>query len=176
MRLDIAEASEILRRTPEALRALLDGLPEPWLGSNEGPGTWCAAEVLAHLADLERQDWIPRLRIILDEGPAHPFDPVDPRAFKETLESRNVSELLAIFAERRASSLRALEAMRLAGADLERPGAHPELGAVDLGQLLATWAVHDLNHLAQIARVMAKRYDSAVGPWKEYLSILHWKT
>lgn len=175
MRLHIPEATEILEGTPSTLRSLLEGLPDACVHSNEGAGTWSPLEVVAHLADLERQDWAPRLRIILEEGAERPFEPVDRVAFRKTLNGKQLPELLEIFAERRAASLRTLEAMRLTDADLDRPGTHPELGRVALGALLATWAVHDLNHLGQIVRVMAKRYETTVGPWKPYLGILSWK-
>ncbi|MGH7545871.1 MAG: DinB family protein [Gemmatimonadota bacterium] len=173
--LSIPEATGVLQRTPGTLRSLLEGLPDAWVHSNEGPETWSPAEVVAHLADLERQDWVPRLRIILEEGPERPFEPVDRVAFRKTLKGKQLPELLRIFAERRAASLETLQAMRLTDSDLDRPGTHPELGRVDLGALLATWAVHDLNHLGQIVRVMAKRYETAVGPWKQVLAILNWK-
>ena len=175
MRLNVKEATEILERTPGTLRSLLADLSDAWVSSNEGAETWSPLDVVAHLADLERQDWIPRLKIILEEGAERPFDPVDRVAFRTTLKGKRLRELLEIFAERRAANLKTLETMRLTDADLDRPGTHPELGRVDVGALLATWAVHDLNHLGQIVRVMAKRYETTVGPWKPYLGILNWK-
>lgn len=163
---------EILSRTPATLDALLRGLPDGWSRCDEGAGTWSPFDVVGHLIHGERTDWIPRAKIILEQGPARPFEPFDRFAQLEANRGKTLEELLDLFAELRAANLRELDALELTPERLSREGTHPELGTVTLGQLLATWAVHDLNHLAQIARVMAGRYRSEVGPWGAYLRIL----
>jgi hypothetical protein len=165
------EARDLLGRTPAVLSALLSGLPEPFLVANEGPETFSAVDILGHLIHGERTDWIPRMRRILEHGESVPFDPFD-RFAQAGEPRRTVPELLADFARLRAESLSALAAANLAEADLDRRGLHPALGAVTLRQHLSSWVVHDLGHLAQAARVMAKRYQADVGPWGEYLPIL----
>jgi hypothetical protein len=165
------EAVAILERTPASLRALLAGLPERWVRATEGDGTWSPYDVIGHLIHGERTDWIPRARHIL-AGERRPFEPFDRTAQFRASEGKSLGELLATFAELRRESLAALSGMNLTSADLGRTGQHPELGEVTLGQLLATWVVHDLDHVAQIARTMAKVYAGAVGPWSAYLSIL----
>jgi hypothetical protein len=168
----LAEAREVLERTPATLRALLTGLSAPWLDANEGPDTWDAREVMGHLADLEEVDWMTRTLIILDEGERRPFPPIDRVRFRTTLAGKTVAELLALFAERRAANLRTLADRRLTAEALACAGTHPTFGRVTLRQLLAAWVVHDLTHVAQIVRVLAKRYDADVGPWKEFLGVL----
>lgn len=163
---------EILSRTPATLDALLRGLPEGWSRRDEGADTWSPFDVVGHLIHGERTDWIPRARIILEHGPAQPFEPFDRFAQLEANRDKSLEGLLDLFAELRAANLRQLNALELTPETLSREGTHPELGTVTLGQLLATWAVHDLNHLAQIARAMAGRYRSDVGPWAAYLRIL----
>lgn len=167
---DLAEARALLVATPATLRALLAGLPPAWHDVNEGEGTWSPREVLAHLVDGEEVDWIPRARQIL-AGRGEPFVPFDREGFRSRYAAATVAELLDLFAARRAESLAALDGFALAAADCERTGVHPAFGEVTLAQLLATWAAHDLSHLAQIARVLAKRYADDVGPWRAYLSI-----
>ena len=168
---DPGEAVAVLERTPAALGALLAGLPESWVRATEGDGTWSPYDVVGHLVHGERTDWLPRARHIL-AGETRPFDPFDREA--QFAESRGVGleELLATFAELRRESVASLVGMNLTRVDLKRTGRHPELGEVTLAQLLATWVVHDLDHIGQIARVMAKAYSGAVGPWGAYLSIL----
>ena len=172
MALSLPESIEVLARTPPTLRALLGGLGTEWIAANEGPDTFSPRDVLGHLIVGEETDWIPRLRIILEHGSARAFDPFDRFAFRERYGAKSVSELLEVFEHLRADNLRTLADLRLSPSDLDRPGKHPELGAVTLGQLLATWVVHDLNHVGQIARVMSKRYATEVGPWRAYLKIL----
>ena len=166
---DLAELLPVLERTPVLLRAWLDGLPGAWTDCDEGPGTWSPYVVVGHLIHGERTDWMPRVRHILERrsGPFVPFDREGERGARAPLADR-----LALFADLRAANLAELRALTLAPADLALPGIHPALGPVTLGQLLATWAAHDLDHVAQIARTMAKRYGAAVGPWAEYLSVL----
>lgn len=167
-----AEAREVLERTPALLDGWLRGLSEPWLSATEGEGTWSPREVVAHLADNEEVDWLPRLRIVLEHGEARPFTPFDREGFRARHAGRGIGELLDDFAARRRESLAALDALGLTEADLARTGLHPVLGRVTVRQLLAAWAVHDLTHVAQVARVMAKRYAEAVGPWHAYLGVL----
>ncbi|MBM3768370.1 MAG: DinB family protein [Acidobacteria bacterium] len=162
----------LLVRTPAVLRALLEGLPDAAWHANEGPGTWSPFDVIGHLIHGEHADWIPRARRILDHGESLDFDPFDREAQFRESEGKTPSELLVAFANAREESLTALRAMKLTDADLARTGTHPAFGRVTLGQLLATWVTHDLDHIAQVARVLAKRNAEAVGPWSEYLSIL----
>jgi hypothetical protein len=169
--LSLADAIAVLERTPAGLSALLDGLPDDWTSVTEGDGTWSPYDVVGHLIHGERTDWITRARHIL-AGETRPFDPFDRTAQFSEIESLTLAELLATFSDLRRQNLATLAAMNLGDADLGRKGLHPELGEVTLGQLLATWVVHDLDHLAQIARTMAKRYTHATGPWNVYLSIL----
>jgi hypothetical protein len=171
---DVAHATDLLARTPGVLGALLPGSNDVWSAATEGPGTWSPRDVVAHMADLEVQDWMTRVRLIMAASTT-PFPPIDRTRFETTLGREPVDRLIAIFATRRAENLRALEDLRLSAADLSKPGIHPALGSVTLSQLLAAWTVHDLTHIAQIARVMARRYDEAVGPWAEYLGILSWR-
>jgi hypothetical protein len=171
-RLDLSEAVPVLARTPGVLRALLAGLPEPWIQADEGPGSWTAFDVVGHLIHGERTDWISRAELILAHGESQTFPVFDRFAMFEASRGKSVGELLDVFAELRAGNLVRLQTMRLGPADLERRGRHPELGSVTLGQHLATWVAHDLSHLAQIARVMGKRYKEAAGPWRAYLPML----
>jgi uncharacterized damage-inducible protein DinB len=172
MDLKLEDAKLLLARTPRVLSELLSGLPHAWLVANEGPRTFSPIDVLGHLIYGERVDWMPRMRIILEHGEARPFDPFDRVGFDEIIAGKSVDELLNTFAALRNRSLEALSAMQLQPATFTRKGTHPALGQVTLGQLLAAWVVHDLGHLAQIERVMARQYREAVGPWREYLPIL----
>ena len=169
MRLE--EAVAVLERTPAAVGALLEGLPETFARANEGEGTWSPYDVVGHLVHGERADWLGRARHILSGDP-RPFTPFDRTAMLRESEGKTLGELLKTFAELRAANLAELRGMNLADRDLQRTGRHPDFGEVTLGQLLAAWVVHDLDHVAQIARTMAKVYTDAVGPWAAYLSIL----
>lgn len=168
---NLDEAVAILGRTPASLAALLAGLPERWVRATEGDGTWSPYDVVGHLVHGERTDWLPRARHIL-AGETRPFEPFDREAQFAESRGGDLEELLATFTELRRENVASLVGMNLTGADLNRTGQHPELGEVTLAQLLATWVVHDLDHIGQIARVMAKAYAGAVGPWSAYLSIL----
>jgi uncharacterized damage-inducible protein DinB len=161
----------VLDRTPTTLAALLDGLPEIWVTATEGVGTWSPFDVVGHLIHGERTDWIPRARHIL-AGESRPFEAFDREAQFSESRGENIGELLATFAQLRRENLETLRGFSLTTEDLHRRGLHPELGDVTLGQLLATWVVHDLDHVGQVARTMAKVYGAAVGPWAAYLSIL----
>lgn len=162
----------ILARTPAVLRALLQDLPDTLVRANEGEGTFSPFDVVGHLIHGERTDWIPRARILLEEGGGRPFEPFDRFAMYEAGRGRTLAELLDEFEALRAANLRTLDGWRLTDADLARRGTHPDLGPVTLGELLAAWAVHDLDHLAQIARVLAFQSRERVGPWRAYLPIL----
>ncbi len=166
------EALPLLRRTPAALRALLTGLPDAWTRATEGPGTWSPFDVVGHLVHGERTDWVPRVEHILRHGDAAPFPPFDREAMLAASRGLTLAELLDTFERLRRESLDRLAALNLAETDLERTGLHPELGVVTMRQHLATWVAHDLTHLVQIERVMARRCADAVGPWRAHLSIL----
>lgn len=172
MEFELEQTKEILRSTPATLNALLRPLSEAWLVGNEGPETWSPYDVVGHLIHGEETDWIPRAKIILDHGEERAFEPFDRFAMFETSKGKSLGELLDEFADARTHSLRELDAMNLTPSLLEKRGHHPELGVVTLKQLLATWVVHDLGHVSQVVRVMAKQYSDAVGPWQAYLSIL----
>jgi DinB family protein len=169
LRLDDAVA--VLKRTPATLSSLLAGLPATWVRATEGDGTWSPYDVIGHLIHGERTDWIPRARHIL-AGETRPFEAFDRMAQFRESRGKDLGELLTTFADLRRENVAALEGMNLTDGDLSRKGAHPELGIVTLEQLLATWVVHDLDHVAQISRTMAKVYTEATGPWSAYLSIL----
>lgn len=172
MKFSFDDAIPVLRTTPSVLRAWLSLLPDSWTTANEGPDTWSPFDVVGHLIHGERTDWIPRVELLLAHGESRPFIPFD--RFAQFRESRGkpLSELLETFAELRRSNVARLEGLHLQPADLDRRGRHPELGPVTLGQLLAAWVAHDLNHLGQIARVMGRQYTETVGPWLEYLPLL----
>jgi hypothetical protein len=172
MEFQVDRAIEILSSTPSTLNALLRNVSSEWLMQNEGPNTWSPFDVVGHLIHGEETDWIPRARIILEQGESRPFEPFDRVAMFEKSRGKDIVELLDRFRDLREANLRELKQMNLTAEMLERRGRHPELGVVTLRQLLATWVAHDLDHLAQIVRVMAKQYRHEVGPWHQYLSIL----
>jgi hypothetical protein len=169
---ELSRAVPILERTPRTVRALLDGLPSEWTTGNEGPETFSPFDVVGHLIHGERTDWIPRAKIILAQGENRRFDPYDRFAQQRESAGKSMRELLDEFAHLRAENLAILRGWRLSDAQLALTGEHPELGIVSLRQLLATWVGHDLGHVAQIARVMAKQYRDAVGPWRQYLPVM----
>jgi len=169
---ELGEAIALLERTPRVLDAWLRDLPEPWLRANEGERTFSAFDVVGHLVHGERADWLTRVRCILEHGEARTFVPFDRFAQERESLGKSVPQLLDEFAAARADSLRELRALDLSEADYARRGTHPKFGSVTLRQLLSTWVAHDLDHLAQIARVMAKRYALEVGPWSEFLPLL----
>ena len=172
MLFNLADATDILSRTPIVLKSMLSNLPTEWVSVNEGNQTWSAFDVLGHLIHGERTDWLPRVRMILQSGESEAFEPFDRFAQFKVSKGKSLEELLSTFAELRADNIEALKTLNLSADDLVRRGKHPELGSVTLEQLIATWVVHDLDHLAQITRVMAKQYREAVGPWEAYLSVL----
>jgi len=172
MEFDLDEATAILERTPRVLESWLSGLPDPWIRGNEGPDTWSPFNVVGHLIDGEEHDWMVRARIILDGSADRRFAPYD--RFRHLRERQDVSldDLLRQFAELRAANLVELRGLSLTRDHFELTGEHPTFGEVTLAQLLATWAAHDLSHIAQIARAMAKQYRDAIGPWKQFLSVM----
>lgn len=172
MELDLAEALDVLRRTPAALDVLLRGTSPAWHAGTEGPDTWSPEAVVGHLIHADETDWMPRARMILDHGDSRPFEPFDRFGQFTRFAGWPLDRLLDRFAEVREASLETVRGWHLTADQLALPGRHPELGAVTLRQLMATWVVHDLSHLAQIARVMAKQYTEEVGVWAAYLSIL----
>ncbi|HEU0026901.1 MAG TPA: DinB family protein [Ktedonobacterales bacterium] len=165
-------AVAMLRRTPATLTALLRGLPEAWTTSAEGPNTWSAYDIVGHLLHTEVADWIGRARVILEHGEKRPFDPLNRTAMFEKYQGLSLDQRLAAFEQARATNLATLSELGITPEKLALTGAHPGFGSVTLGQLLAAWVVHDLNHIGQVVEVMAHQYAEAVGPWKAYLSIL----
>ncbi len=172
MQFDMDQATAILSRTPSVFHALLRDLPESWVASNEGDDTWSPFDVVGHLIHCERSDWIPRARLILAKGESQVFDPVDRFAHFAESRGRSIVELLNEFAVLRSANLSSLATLELTESDLQRTGRHPDFGVVTMGQLLATWVVHDLGHIAQTSRVMAKQFADQVGPWAEYVPVL----
>ncbi len=172
MDFDLDQSLDLLERTPPALRAMLEGVAEPWARGNEGGDTFSPFDVVGHLIDGEETDWVPRARIILAGGPDPRFTPYDRFRHRTRNAGRSLVSLLDEFARLRRDNLALLRSWHLTPAQLELPGAHPSLGPVTLRQLLAAWVVHDLGHVAQVARVMAKQYRGAVGPWVAYLPVL----
>jgi hypothetical protein len=171
-RLALADAQALLARTPRLLDAWLRGLPEAWLTAHEGGESWSPTDVLGHLIHGEHTDWIPRVRRILDQGDAVAFEKFDRFAqFRESV-GKSVPELLDEFSRLREANLAVLAALPLDEAALDRPGLHPALGAVTMRNLLATWVAHDLDHVSQIARVLARQYADEVGPWRAYLRVI----
>jgi len=164
----------LLDRTPAALDAMLRGLPEEWVRSNEGERTWSVFDTVVHLIHCENDDWVTRARVILEskEGEVRQFPPFD--RWGEIYESRGMKlgEVLDKFSNVRAENLRKVREWGLGEKELAMRGRHPALGEVTLAQLLATWAAHDLNHLHQIARVMAYQYREAVGPWRGFMGVM----
>ncbi len=168
----LEESLAILSRTPVVLDALLRDLPEGWTEATEGPGTWSPYAVMGHLIHGEVADWMPRLEMILEFGPSRTFAPFDREAQFELVARRPLGEMLEEFRALRRDGLGRLLALDLQAEQLALTGTHPAFGAVTVRQLLATWTAHDLSHLVQINRVMAKRYRDEVGPWAAYLSVM----
>lgn len=173
MEFDLNTGVQVLERTPGVLRALLADLPPEWSHSAEGPETWSPFDVVGHLVDGEETDWIPRARIILAQSASRRFTSFDRFGHLATNRGRPLAELLDRFAALRVQNLTTLRGFQLNATHLSLTGEHPELGLVTLRQLLATWVAHDLGHIAQITRVMARQYETAVGPWEKYLPVLH---
>ncbi|PLR92049.1 DinB family protein [Bacillus sp. T33-2] len=171
MNFNLDEAIEVLERTPQTLEHFLSGLSSGWLSCSEGDGTWNATEVIDHLIEGEKTNWIPRLEWILQEGENKPFPPFDRFAHLNQSEGTIEQKLIA-FKTIRAENIAKLKSQIEPKAHLELTGVHPELGTVKIRELVSTWAVHDLTHISQIVRVMAERYRADVGPWSQYLGVL----
>ncbi|UOE95799.1 DinB family protein [Alkalihalobacillus sp. LMS39] len=176
MNFSLPEAIEVLERTPKTLEALLSGLSTAWLTCREGEKTWNAKEVVEHFIYAEKQNWIPRLQTILEQTENKAFPPFDRFAHLQQASGSKMEERITEFHQLRQQNIAKLKQLVTVDQQLELTGIHPEFGEVKTKELLATWVVHDLTHLAQIGRVMAKRYSDDVGPWKAYISILNAKT
>ena len=172
MEFDINKSLEILERTPKVLEDILHGLSDDWVMHNEGGDSWSVYDILGHLIHGERTDWMERAQIILNKKNDKKFIPFDRFAQFKEREGKSLQQLLSEFIELRIDNLEKLKALKITDTDLDKEGIHPEFGAVTLRQLLATWTIHDLTHIAQISRVMAKQYKEAIGPWIKYFRLL----
>ena len=173
MTFDLADGIAVLERTPQVLESLLSGLPESWTTENEGGESWSPFDVVGHLIDGELTDWMARLHVILNQGADRRFEPFDRFRHLSRNKGKPIAELLAEFRRLREKNLAELRALKITSDQLKLTGEHPAFGRVTLEQLLSTWVAHDLGHIAQITRVMAKQYRDAVGPWQAYLPVLH---
>lgn len=173
MKYTVKESVQVLERTPAVLQVLLSGLHSGWIMNNEGPGTFSPYDVLGHLIHGEKTDWVIRAKIILEHGVSVSFTPWDRFAQYEESKGKSMEQLLEAFALIRKQNMQWLTNLSLSEADLDKKGMHPSLGEVTLRNLLSTWAVHDLTHIAQITRVMAKQYKEEMGPWPEFFRILN---
>lgn len=173
MNYNINNAIEILEQTPKTLKSFLGQLSEKWIYCNEGVDTWSAFDIVGHLIHGEKTDWMTRLQIILNESEKKTFESFDRFAQIKSSKGKTLSILLDEFEDLRTQNLTHLKDLNLSQDQLKLKGIHPELGEVSISQLLATWVTHDLGHIAQISRVMAKQYKSEVGPWLNYISILN---
>ncbi|MBX2828177.1 MAG: DinB family protein [Flavobacteriaceae bacterium] len=174
MEYHLNEAISVLERTPQVLISLLSGLSQNWTHTNEGGDSWSPYDVIGHLVHGEKTDWMPRLEIVLSDGPNKTFTPYDRFAQFEMSKGKTLNELLLEFDTLRKANLNTLRSKNLSEDDLLKQANHPELGQVALKEMLAAWVVHDLGHIAQISRVMAKQYKDEVGPWPKYLTILNY--
>jgi hypothetical protein len=172
MDFDLTTGMAVLERTPATLRAMLDGLPSAWTDADEGPDTWSPYVIVGHLLHGERTDWIARARIILEQGPDRRFAPYDRFAQFDESKGKSLTDLLDEFTKLRIENLIILKAWHINDQQLALEGVHPAFGTVALRQLLSTWVAHDLGHIAQVARVMAKQYRDAIGPWRAYLPVM----
>ncbi len=172
MNFDLNKSIEILERTPLVIEALLSNVSDEWTMHNEGGESWSAYDVVGHLIHGEKTDWVQRLEIILSDEGTKKFQPFDRFAQFTESKGKNLQQLIQEFKTVRTENLSVLKSKQLQVVDFDKTGIHPVFGEVSLRNLLSTWAVHDLSHLAQINRVMAKQYSSEVGPWKEFLPIL----
>jgi hypothetical protein len=172
MKFSLEKSIEILERTPAVLSTMLQGIAPNWTSNNEGKDTWSVYDIIGHLIHGEKTDWVPRAKIILSQNTNKSFEVFDRFAQFEESKEKSLTELLDEFVKLRKENVDWLRSAKITDEELEKKGIHPAFGEVSLSQLLATWTVHDLNHMAQIARVMSKQYQSAVGPWTAYLKIL----
>jgi len=170
MDFEMKKSIEILSRTPYVVESLLSGLSQEWLKNNEGKLTWSPYNIVGHLIQNELTDWMPRIKIILSNNSNKAFDPFDQMRANQEIP---VEELLKEFKELRTKNLEELKSFKINESKFSLKGIHPEFGEVNLKELLSTWVVHDLSHISQIVRVMAKQYKSEVGPWVNYIGILN---
>jgi len=173
MEFTLDKSYEILERTPAVLQSLLTGVSDEWTMNNEGPDTFSPYDVVGHLIHGEKTDWPDRIAMILEDGVSKTFVPYDQFAMFEESKGKTLNQLLAEFEAVRKEKLQWLKSLKLTEEDLNKKGLHPSFGEVTLRQLLSTWVVHDLTHIAQITRVMAKQYTEATGPWAEFFRILN---
>ena len=172
MAFDLSKSFTILERTPEVLKTLLKDLPEDWTSANEGGQSWSPFIIVGHLLHGEKTDWLTRTKIILSDAEDKIFAPFDRLAQIKDNRGRKMGELLDEFAQRRRANLEEIKKLNITEEMLDKTGRHPALGEVSLGNLLTTWMTHDLNHLYQITRVLAKQFKEETRPWVEYLRIL----
>lgn len=173
MTFDLLKSCEVWERTPFVLRALLHGLGNDWINQNEGPDTFSPFDVVGHLIHGEKTDWPSRIRLILEKETTSPFVPYDRFAMYQESAGKNLDQLLDEFENLRMTNIKWVRSLNLSDTDLNKKGLHPRLGEVTLRQLLSTWVIHDLAHLSQITRVMAKQYKEEMGPWLEYFRIMN---
>ena len=172
MQYNVSKAIEILERTPGVLNQLLQGISEEWIKNNEGENTWSPYDVIGHLVHGEEVDWLVRTKIILEFEDAKTFEPFDRFAQFEKSKGKSIDELLKEFEQLRKANLEEFKNLNISESDLDKKGSHPGLGSVTLRNMLASWVAHDLGHITQISRVMAKQYSSEIGPWHAYLAIM----
>lgn len=172
MQFSLSTSIEVLERTPNVLSAMLSGISTDWISNNEGENTWNALEVVAHLIICEKTDWLVRTKVFLSDDGDKTFSPLDMNAHFELSKKHSMSELLEQFSQIRQANIQEINRLRLTESDYSTTAIHPKLGTVQLQELLAAWVVHDLGHIGQISRLMAKQYKEAVGPWIAYLRIL----
>ncbi|MCT4629544.1 DinB family protein [Winogradskyella sp.] len=173
MMYNTTKALEILEQTPKTLNSFLGNLSDEWIHNNEGENTWSPYDIVGHLIHGEKTDWVPRLKIILSNSKNKTFAPFDRFAQFEASKDKTITQLLNEFATLRHKNLTIVKQLNLSKVQLQLKGTHPEFGEVNLSQLISTWVTHDLGHIAQISRVMAKQYKTEVGPWTAYISILN---
>ena len=172
MKFNLKRSIEILERTPFVLENILQDISQEWAMTNEGKDTFSPYDVLGHLIHGEKTDWVVRLEIILSDKADKTFEPYDRFAQFTESKDKTLNQLLMEFKMFRIKNMERLNSKNLTENDMSKTGKHPVLGIVTLQQLLATWTVHDLSHIAQITRVMAKQYKEEVGPWINFLPIL----
>ena len=172
MQHDPNDTISLLSHTPAALDSLLRGLPATWISRNEGENTWNVVGVIGHLIHTEQNNWIPRIKMVLEAGESQTFAPLNREGHARDIEGKSIAQLLDTFARLRSENMQALRALNIGADDLQRRGRHPALGTVTLSELLATWATHDLTHLHQITRILAYQYRETVGPFRRFLGVL----
>ena len=172
IKFNLEEAISILAKTPEVLSSQLTGFSEGWLENNEGGSSWNPKQVLGHLVFGEETDWLPRTKLILEYGTKKEFTPFDRFAQDRLFVNKSIKDLLSLFSEKRKQNLEELKRLNITNTDLQKKGRHPEFGDITLQQMLSAWVVHDLGHIAQINRVLAKNFKEEIGPWKKYLTIV----